>query len=297
MPSWKNDDKLSSVPSWLTEEDKRRCVRTNRGWELPLRGDGRTGGFELVVAMGQKGDPTRDTFGGLGATTVAQSDSPYFSYPDEMVSSGATAYTDSSTGATSIGANNESSGGYTNGAFFPFVAVFPDHVINDSNPGHFQGAPDADTSNVHLRFFVSLTAGGGTSITGSKSTQVEGITSCKISLIHFLGETNGADSGTVNGVVARARGASGAFSSVGVVGTTAGASTLPGGATQNAVGVVIQPAVGDVTDNSKEGFNPFVYIGAIAFNGTTGGAAGMTTYGGSGVGLSAWKGLTLNRES
>ena len=295
MPSWKNDDKLSSVPSWLTEEDKRRCVRTNRGWELPLRGDGRTGGFELIVAMGQKGDPTRDTFGGSGAPGQ-QNDSPYFTYPDEMVVSGENAYTSSSTGATSVGAGGEVTGGFTQGAAFPFVAQFPDHVLNDSNPGHFQGASDADTSNVHVRFFVSLTAGGGATITGAKSPQVAGITSCKISLIHFLGETNGADDGKENGDLARARGASGAFSTAGVIGTTASASTLPGGATQNAVGIVIQPGVGDVTDKSKEGFNPFVYIGAIAFNGTTGGAAGMPLYAGD-VGLSAWKGLTLNRES
>ena len=294
MPSWKNDDKLSSVPSWLTEEDKRRCVRTNRGWELPLHGDGRTGGFELIVAMGQKGDPTRDTFGGSGAPGQ-QNDSPYFTYPDELVVSGATAYTSSSTGATSVCAGGEVTGGFTQGAAFPFVAQFPDHVLNDSNPGHFQGASDADTSNVHVRFFVSLTAGGGASITSSRSPQVTGITSCKISVIHFLGETNGAVAED-NGAVARARGASGAFSTAGVVGTTAAADALPGGATQNAVGIVIQPGVGTVTDNSKEGFNPFVYIGAIAFNGTTGGAAGMPLYAGD-VGLSAWKGLTLNRES
>ena len=288
MPSWKNDDKLSSVPSWLTEEDKRRCVRTNRGWELPLRGDGRTGGFELIVAMGQKGDLTRDTFGGSGASGQ-QNDSPYFTYPDEMVVSGDTAYTSSSTGATSIGANNEVTGGYTQGAIFPFVAQFPDHVLNDNNPGHFQGAEGANTSNVHLRFFVSLTAGGGGTITGPGSPQISGITSSSISLIHQLGTTNGDSS--------PAKGASGDFSSVGVIGTTAGAAILPGGATQNAVGIVIQPNVGFDKSPTGPGFNPFVYVGVIAFDGTTGGVGGMTTYGGSGVGLSAWKGLTLNRES
>ena len=288
MPSWKNDDKLSSVPSWLTEEDKRRCVRTNRGWELPLRGDGRTGGFELIVAMGQKGDPTRDTFGGSGAPGQ-QNDSPYFTYPDEMVVSGENAYTSSSTGATSVGAGGEVTGGFTQGAAFPFVAQFPDHVLNDNNPGHFQGAEGANTSNVHLRFFVALTAGGGGTITGSGSPQISGITSCKMSLIHQLGTTNGDSS--------PAKGASGDFSSVGVIGTTAGSTILPGGATQHAVTVVIQPNVGGVTNKALPGFNPFVFIGAIAFDGTTGGVGGMTTYGGSGVGLSAWKGLTLNRES
>jgi len=110
-----------------------------------------------------------------------------------------------------------------------------------------------------------------------------------MSLIHQLGTTNGDSS--------PAKGASGDFSSVGVIGTTAGSTILPGGATQNAVTVVIQPNVGGVTNKALPGFNPFVFIGAIAFDGTTGGVGGMTTYGGSGVGLSAWKGLTLNRES
>ena len=295
MPSWKNDDKLSSAPSWLTEEDKRRCVRTNRGWELPLRGDGRTGGFELVVAMGQKGDPTRDTFGGSGQPGQ-QNDSPYWVYPDEMVVDGATAYTGVSAGATSVNASKEtaatilgSTGGYTQGSFFPFVAAFPDHVINDAGPGHFQSADGTDTSTVHLRFFVSLTAGNANGANGitTGSSQVNGITSCVLSLIHLKGGTH---------ELSAAAGASGDFNS-GAVGASGGQHVFPGGSTLNSVGIVIQPAVGAVTDDSKAGFNPFVYIGCVAFEGSTGGVGGLTTYGQDiAGGLSAWRGLTLNRQ-
>ena len=40
MALWNNNDQESSKPNWLTEEQKRVCVRTNRGWEIPLAGCG-----------------------------------------------------------------------------------------------------------------------------------------------------------------------------------------------------------------------------------------------------------------
>ena len=43
MALWKSDDKESSKPSWLTEDQKRVCFRTVRGWEIPLVGCGYTG--------------------------------------------------------------------------------------------------------------------------------------------------------------------------------------------------------------------------------------------------------------
>ena len=43
MALWKSDDRESSKPSWLTEEQKRVCFRTPRGWEIPLAGCGYTG--------------------------------------------------------------------------------------------------------------------------------------------------------------------------------------------------------------------------------------------------------------
>ena len=43
MSSWNSNDKESSKPAWLTEEQKRVCFRTVRGWEIPLVGCGATG--------------------------------------------------------------------------------------------------------------------------------------------------------------------------------------------------------------------------------------------------------------
>lgn len=43
MPLWNSNDRESSKPSWLTEEQKRVCFRTVRGWEIPLVGCGYTG--------------------------------------------------------------------------------------------------------------------------------------------------------------------------------------------------------------------------------------------------------------
>lgn len=38
MALWGNDDSELGKPSWLTEEQKRNCFRTRRGWEIPLSG-------------------------------------------------------------------------------------------------------------------------------------------------------------------------------------------------------------------------------------------------------------------
>jgi hypothetical protein len=134
-----------------------------------------------------------------------------------------------------------------------------------------------------------LTAGNANGANGitTGSSQVNGITSCVLSLIHLKGATH---------ELSAAAGASGDFNS-GAVGASGGQHVFPGGSTLNSVGIVIQPGVGAVTDDSKAGFNPFVYIGCVAFEGTTGGVGGLTTYGQDiAGGLSAWRGLTLNRQ-
>lgn len=38
MPLWNNNDSEASKPNWLTEEQKRMCFRTERGWEIPVQG-------------------------------------------------------------------------------------------------------------------------------------------------------------------------------------------------------------------------------------------------------------------
>ena len=51
MPLWNNNDSESSKPSWLTEEQKRQCFRTVRGWEIPLAGNGFTNTAEDVFGL------------------------------------------------------------------------------------------------------------------------------------------------------------------------------------------------------------------------------------------------------
>ncbi len=43
MALWGVNDAEGSKPNWLTEEQKRNCFRTVRGWEIPLTGFGLTG--------------------------------------------------------------------------------------------------------------------------------------------------------------------------------------------------------------------------------------------------------------
>jgi hypothetical protein len=77
MPLFNNNDRESSKPMWLTEEQKRNCFRTVRGWEIPLTGCGVTGSptaspyynrsgtyvgpTELLVAMPYDASPTGQT--------------------------------------------------------------------------------------------------------------------------------------------------------------------------------------------------------------------------------------------
>lgn len=48
MALWNNNDLENSKPSWLTEEQKRQCIRTVRGWEIPLPGCGFTADAENI---------------------------------------------------------------------------------------------------------------------------------------------------------------------------------------------------------------------------------------------------------
>jgi hypothetical protein len=56
MGSWKNNDLENSKPSWLTEEQKRQCVRTVRGWEMPLAGNGYTNTAENIFGQTANGN-------------------------------------------------------------------------------------------------------------------------------------------------------------------------------------------------------------------------------------------------
>lgn len=58
MGFWNNNDREESKPNWLTPAQKRFCVRTNRGWELPMQ-DGianNAGQFEGPKTLGITGN-------------------------------------------------------------------------------------------------------------------------------------------------------------------------------------------------------------------------------------------------
>ena len=143
MPQWNNNDREDSKPTWLNAAQKRYCVRTNAGWEIPtpngianLGGQGEgtrllsaTGNgsnfaqplMELIVAM--PNDPAYST-GITGATSSAFANrasitggnatglvaglvnrSPYISAP--FSGDGAT-----SGGPNSLGLNHSETGNY-----------------------------------------------------------------------------------------------------------------------------------------------------------------------------------------
>lgn len=55
MGSWNINDLENSKPSWLTEEQKRQCIRTVRGWEIPLAGCGFTNTAENIFGATANG--------------------------------------------------------------------------------------------------------------------------------------------------------------------------------------------------------------------------------------------------
>lgn len=101
--SWSNNDRESSKPTWLTEDQRRRAIRTNRGWEIPLDGHVAPGATdssgnvlmyptELIVCMPYDPSTTGVTntyfanrtinATGAGATALADTNAaPFFTSP------------------------------------------------------------------------------------------------------------------------------------------------------------------------------------------------------------------------
>jgi len=52
MSSWGNKPDRSEMPKFLSEEQKDRCIRTARGWEIQPHGNDNPASSELVVAIG-----------------------------------------------------------------------------------------------------------------------------------------------------------------------------------------------------------------------------------------------------
>ena len=72
MPFWNNNDAESSKPNWLSEEQKRQCFRTVRGWEIPLPGFSfNSGTAGLSAATGPiAGGTAYNIIGGTGGMSA-----------------------------------------------------------------------------------------------------------------------------------------------------------------------------------------------------------------------------------
>lgn len=55
MAMWGKNDSEASKPNWLTEDQKRNCIRTVRGWEIPLPGMSITGDAQIAAGIGITG--------------------------------------------------------------------------------------------------------------------------------------------------------------------------------------------------------------------------------------------------
>ena len=203
MPLWNENDLENSKPSWLTEEQKRQCFRTTRGWEIPLAGYAFTGDAENI----------------FGATSAPNSAQPFLYRSPNFV--GATELLvalpmdPSPTGAT----NSDYAGVYagerrgltsiygaTNGSDLPnykpyFTApaasitgitgstVFATTGITSYIPVI---AADVNVSDVSRKFVFGLTTTNGQALTGV--SLIQGFTAGTFATLY---NTIGATSGSV----------------------------------------------------------------------------------------------------
>lgn len=61
MPTWRNNDREESKPSWLNPAQKINCVRTTKGWEVPLHGTNFGANFDGLKDL-TGGSLTSNTF-------------------------------------------------------------------------------------------------------------------------------------------------------------------------------------------------------------------------------------------
>lgn len=165
-----NNDRIESIPNWLTPEQRRNAVRTVRGWEIPLVGSGVSGStangfdsayvtrsstnnveYEVIVAMRNTSDSflrglTQDV---PGLTTRAVDYAPYVSGVSGDV----------------INVNQ----GITS-----YIPIFGFDVNSIDVPGSITLSGSGFTTNIQL--FSPITAGLTAQI-GSQFTSRSGITS------------------------------------------------------------------------------------------------------------------------
>jgi len=193
MSLWGPNDQEFSKPKWLTEEQKRNCFRTERGWEIPLQGVGYSG----------------STANGWNGTFVTRSSQ--FVVPTELLVAmpfdasvtGTTQANYTSRGHTSIaGATNGNTAGNPN--YAPYFTLPANGVTLNIVRGITAYVPvlasDANLTDMPQAFTFLLAAAGLTnqkstilSVTGvSSSTSPWATTPAGVTLHHFATAGAGA---------------------------------------------------------------------------------------------------------
>lgn len=216
MGSWNINDLENSKPAWLTEEQKRQCIRTVRGWEIPLAGCGGTNTAENVFGATANGTTSipflyrSPNFVGPTELLVA--------LPLDPTSAGVTNTNYAGNvygerrGLTSIyGATNGDdvpnyrpyftapASGITNTA--PGTVVFATRGITSYIPVI---AADANLTDVPRRYSFGLTTSSGQGLTGISLTFGTGFTSSHFaSLYNIMGATPGTPMLTGSALAAR----------------------------------------------------------------------------------------------
>jgi hypothetical protein len=156
MANWKNNDREESKPSWLTPAQKINCVRTVKGWELPLQGSSVGGDQDGTKTSGITASvPHMELLVCLGATSTDFT---------RMVATG---------GATSSGDSPN----------------FPPYITCPFNGDSATGPAYTYNGVAGLTFATSATAAGMTAIGGATGYGHFGVGAGGVSTLNFPGST------------------------------------------------------------------------------------------------------------
>ena len=165
MPQWNNNDREDSKPTWLNAAQKRYCVRTNAGWEIPTP--------NAISNLGNQGEGTRRLSAtGNGSNFVQPLMELIVAMPNDP------AYSTGITGATSSAFANRASitGGNATGLVAGLVNRSPYISAPFSGDGATSGGPNSlglnhsETGNYGVNAYGVSTLYWGTAsvgITGS----------------------------------------------------------------------------------------------------------------------------------
>ena len=165
MPLWNNNDREDSKPLWLNAAQKRYCVRTNAGWEIPTP--------NAISNLGNQGEGTRRLSAtGNGSNFVQPLMELIVAMPNDP------AYSTGITSATSSAYANRASitGGNTTGLVAGLVNRSPYISAPFSGDGATSGGPNSlglnhsETGNYGVNAYGVSTLYWGTAsvgITGS----------------------------------------------------------------------------------------------------------------------------------